>query len=57
VSAPPVAGLSHVDLGASVYVQRSRHQVGYEVVEGPLKGGDGRAPLAGEGFWNPLEEW
>lgn len=47
-----------VDLnGGSVYLQRSRHQVGYDVVEGPLKGGDGRRVHVGAGTVAALRSW
>ncbi len=49
---------SDVDLEAgSVYLQRSRHQVGYAVVEGPLKGGEGRHVRIGAGTIAALKAW
>ncbi|NLG65277.1 MAG: site-specific integrase [Actinobacteria bacterium] len=49
---------SDIDLDTgSVYLQRSRHQVGYEVVEGPLKGGDGRRVHIGAGTVAALRSW
>lgn len=45
-----------LDDGA-VYLQRSRHQVGYEVVEGPLKGGEGRHVRIGAGTVAALRSW
>ncbi len=49
---------SDVDLDSgSVYLQRSRHQVGYQVVEGPLKGGEGRRVHIGAGTVAALRSW
>lgn len=49
---------SDIDLDSgSVYLQRSRHQVGYNVVEGPLKGGDGRHVHIGAGTVAALRSW
>ncbi len=45
------------DVQPSVYVQRSRHQVGYQVIEGPLKGGDGRHIGIGAGTVAALRSW
>jgi integrase len=53
-------GLKWEDVGldtGSVYLQRSRHQVGYQVVEGPLKGGDGRHVHIGAGTVAALKAW
>lgn len=47
-----------IDLDAgSIYVQRSRHQVGYQVIEGPLKGGGGRHIDIGAGTVAALRSW
>ncbi len=49
---------SDVDLDTgSLYIERSRHQVGYDVVEGPLKNGEGRHVRIGAGTVAALKAW